>query len=42
MESEKFFFKKEMPQNPEFQKNKEKESREVYINETFVEVRNKL
>lgn len=42
MESEKFFFKKDMPQNPEFQENREKEPREVYINEVFLEIRDKL
>lgn len=39
MESEKFFFKKEIL---EFQEKKEKEPKETYINEVFSEVKDKL
>lgn len=42
MEGEKFFLKKEVLQNPEFQENKEKESKEIYIHETFLEAKDKL
>lgn len=41
MESEKLFFK-EVSSNMEFQENQEKEPREVYINEVFVETKDKL